>query len=107
MYISLSTKTMDRYPGLLQFTVLVSSLVRFPRVVTRSPAALTVPVVFPLVTKCKSLPCVILIIDHVLVNHVLLSATSTSLSQAYAYSARNIKTRIHQGVAANNQRVLV
>ena len=58
---------------------------------TRSPAALTEPVVFPFVTKCKSLPCVILIIDHVIVNHVLLSATPTSLSQAYAYSARNIE----------------
>ena len=56
---------------------------------TRSPAALTEPVVFPLVTKCKPLPCVILIVDHVIVNHVLLSATPTSLSQAYAYSARN------------------
>src|ERR1700677_411477 len=42
---------------------------------TRSPAALTVPVVFPLMTKCKSLPCVIYIIDHVIRDHVLLSAT--------------------------------
>src|SRR6202453_1654009 len=83
-------KTKDSHLGLLQFTVLVFSLVCFPRVVTRSPAALTVPVVLPLITKCKSLPCVILIIDHVFVNHVLLSATSTSLSQAYAYSARNM-----------------
>src|SRR6202453_894109 len=74
MYISFSTKTMDCYPGLLQFTVscLLSSILR---VVTRSPAALTEPVVFPLVTKCKSLPCVILIIDHVIASHVLLSAT--------------------------------
>src|ERR1700677_4466600 len=92
-------KTMDRYPGLLQFTVscLLSSI---PRIVTRSPAALTEPVVYPFVTKCKSLPCVILIVDHVIVYHVLLSATPTSLSQAYAYSARNIKTKIHRGVSA-------
>src|ERR1700677_5068997 len=75
MYISLSTKTRDHYPGLLKSlrSLLLSSI---PRVVTRSPAALTAPVVFPLVTKCKSLPCVIHIIDHVIQDHVLLSATS-------------------------------
>ena len=38
---------------------------------TRSPAALTEPVVYPLVTKCKLLPCVIFIVVHVIVNHVL------------------------------------
>ena len=66
-----------------------SSLVCYlSRVDEQIPAALTVPVVFPFLTKCKSLPCVILIIDHVIVNHVLLSATPTSLSQANAYSAR-------------------
>src|ERR1700677_4533502 len=75
MYISFSTKTRDRYPGLLQ-SLVSCFLSSIPCVVTRSPAALTVPVVFPLVTKCKSLPCVIYIIDHMIQDHVLLSATS-------------------------------
>src|ERR1700677_3748441 len=76
MYISPSTKTRDRYPGLLQFTCLLffSCL---PRVVTRSPAALTVPVVYSSRDQVHSTPCVIFIADHVIVYHVLLSATTT------------------------------
>src|ERR1700677_4795331 len=76
MYISLSTKTMDRYPGLLQFTRLLSFSC-LPRVVTRSPAALTVPVVYSSHDQVPSTPCVIFIADHVIVYHVLLSATPT------------------------------
>src|SRR6202453_4928643 len=75
LYISCSTKTMDRYPGLLQFTCLFSFSC-LPRVVTRSPAALTVPVVYSFRDQVPSTPCVILIADHVIVYHVLLSATS-------------------------------
>ena len=72
LYKVCSTKTKDRHLGLLQSLFLASSTCPpFPRDVTRSPAALAEPVVFPLVTKCKSLPCVILIIDHVVANHVL------------------------------------
>src|ERR1700677_195027 len=71
MYISFSTKTRDRHPGLLQFTCLLffSCL---PCVVTRSPAALTVPVVYSSRDQVPSTPCVIFIADH-----VLLSATPT------------------------------
>src|ERR1700677_5285002 len=76
MYINCSTKTMDRHPGLLQFTCLLSFSC-FPRVVTRSPAALTVPVVYSSRDQVPSTPCVIFIADYVIVYHVLLSATPT------------------------------
>src|ERR1700677_1352752 len=75
LYISCSTKTMDRYPGLLQFTCLFSFHC-IPCVMTRSPASLTVPVVYSSRDQVHSTPCVILIANHVIVYHVLLSATS-------------------------------
>src|ERR1700677_4176637 len=87
LYKYWGTKTRDCYPGLLQSLVscLLSSI---PRIVTRSPAALTVPVLLPLVTKSKSLPCVILIIDHVISQVTCCCQPHpSSLSQANAYSA--------------------
>ena len=69
---------MDRYPGLLQFTCLLSLLLSaFPRVVTRSPAALTVPVVY---SSRDQVHFVALCHTHHRsrdINHVLLSATPT------------------------------
>src|SRR6202453_737880 len=54
---------------------LVSSFVCFSSRRDQIPCCLNCTSGIPLVTKCKSLPCVILILDHVIASHVLLSAT--------------------------------
>src|SRR6202453_2517269 len=82
LYKSCSTKTRDLYPGLLQFTCLLSFSC-LPRVVTRSPAALTVSVVYSSHDQVPLLPCVISIsITCCCQPH------PPGLSQANAYSAR-------------------
>src|ERR1700677_2799370 len=74
LYISHSTKTRDRHPGLLQSLFPAFSLVCFSSCRDQIPCCLNCASGIPLVTKCKSLPCVILILDHVIISHVLLSA---------------------------------
>src|ERR1700677_5054059 len=52
-----------------------SSFVCFSSCHDQIPCCLNCPSGIPLVTKCKSLPCVIHIVNHVIQDHVLLSAT--------------------------------
>ena len=63
---------------------------------TRSPVALTVPVVFPLVTKCKLLPCVILIVDHVIASRVAVSHTTRPKS------GKHVQCALHTASTSSN-----
>ena len=71
---------------------------------TRSPAALTEPVVYPFVTKCKSLPCVIFIVDHVIVNHVLAVSHINEPKSGIRVVERNPSTAYHPRTDGQSER---